>query len=321
MAVSLMGIPVADEPKDSVMWKEADAFMAQMSPTLQPTQRDAIFTAINGNTKKLENVRNARNSKPTYPANVKVTEPAGNLRLYTPTTSTNNTLLIYLHGGGWTIGSLNSCARFCSEVCSRSGISVLAVDYRLSPEYPYPTPLDDCEEAIRFAIKNAARWGCSPNRIMVGGDSSGGNLAISSTLRMNEGNIAGLLLFYPVVKAWNDHTPSWQKYDKGFGLDGDLMEAFNQSYEPSPDRIHNPEISPMSATDKTLKKLPRTLLIAAGRDILACQGKEFIDRITSLGVNATRLEFPSAVHLFITVPGQETAFNEAVKYTVEFLGK
>ena len=95
MAVSLMGIPVADEPKDSVMWKEADAFMAQMSPTLQPTQRDAIFTAINGNTKKLENVRNARNSKPTYPANVKVTEPAGNLRLYTPTTSTNNTLLIY----------------------------------------------------------------------------------------------------------------------------------------------------------------------------------------------------------------------------------
>lgn len=83
MAVSLMGIPVADEPKDSVMWKEADAFMAQMSPTLQPTQRDAIFTAINGNTKKLENVRNARNSKPTYPVNVKVTEPAGNLRLYT----------------------------------------------------------------------------------------------------------------------------------------------------------------------------------------------------------------------------------------------
>ena len=138
---------------------------------------------------------------------------------------------------------------------------------------------------------------------------------------MNEGDIAGLLLFYPVVKAWNDHTPSWQKYNKGFGLDGDLMEAFNQSYEPSPDRIHNPEISPMSATDKTLKKLPRTLLIAAGRDILACQGKEFIDRITSLGVNATRLEFPSAVHLFITVPGQETAFYEAVKHTVEFLGK
>lgn len=72
---------------------------------------------------------------------------------------------------------------------------------------------------------------------------------------------------------------------------------------------------------QNLEKLPRTLLIAAGRDILACQGKEFIDRITSLGVNATRLEFPSAVHLFITVPGQETAFNEAVKYTVEFLGK
>ena len=98
MAVSLMGIPVADEPKDSVMRKEADAFMARMSPTLQPTQRDAIFTAINGNTKKLYNAALVLKITHTYPANVKVTEPAGNLRLYTPTTSTNNTLLIYLHG-------------------------------------------------------------------------------------------------------------------------------------------------------------------------------------------------------------------------------
>lgn len=318
---SLIGLTAANESNDSIMRKEADTFISQMNPKLQPGQRDAIFAAIDGDNSALEAVRHTRNSRPGYPKNVEVTEPCEKMRLYTNTDdkhTRNKPLLIYLHGGGWTIGSLNSCARFCSEVCAQGGISVLAVDYRLAPEHPYPAPLDDCERAIRFAIENARRWGCSAERIVVGGDSSGGNLAIASTMRMKKGDVAGLLLFYPVVKAWNDGSASWQKYGKGFGLDGDLMEAFNQSYI-STYRAHNAEISPFSATDEALSKLPRTLLIAAGRDILADQGNEFIHRIKALGVEATRTEFPWAVHLFITVPGQDTAFREAAKRSIEFI--
>lgn len=322
MAIILIGSLYACESKNSLMRKEADAFLIRMGTELQPGQRDAILEAIDGDNKKLGQIRNARNSQPVYPKNVKVTHPTSKTRLYTNTETGvgNKPLLIYLHGGGWTIGSLNSCARFCGEVCSQGGVSVLAVDYRLAPEHPYPAPLDDCEAAIRLALEKAGEWGCSAKRVIVGGDSSGGNLAIASTLRMEKGDVSGLLLFYPVTKAWNDGSQSWLKYGKGFGLDGDLMEAFNRSYI-LPEQARNAEVSPMCAEDEVLKRLPRTLLIAAGCDILADQGKEFVKRIAALGVDATRIEFSKAVHLFITVPGQDTAFKEAVKETIAYLNR
>lgn len=322
LIAALMGTLPAAVPADSTMRKEADAFIAGMDTRLQPRQRDAIRAAIDGDTRALQQVRNARNARPVYPPCVEVTEPAPHLRLYTPTgaAAADRPLLVYLHGGGWTIGSLNSCARFCGEVCARGSVSVLAVDYRLAPEHPYPAGLDDCERAVRFALEHAAAWGCSPRRVIVGGDSSGGNLAIATALRLDKGDVVGLLLFYPVVKAWNDGSPSWQAYGKGFGLDGDLMEAFNRSYV-TPDGARKAGVSPMLASDEALRTLPRTLLVAAGRDILACQGAEFIDRITALGVEAERIEFAPAVHLFITVPGQDTAFNEAVARAVGFMNK
>lgn len=178
LSVALIGLSVACAPHNSLMRKEADAFLKQMGTELQPKQRDAILAAIDGDGKGLEQIRSARNSRPVYPPNVKVTHPSANTRLYTntETNAVDKPLLIYLHGGGWTIGSLNSCARFCSTVCSQGGASVLAVDYRLSPEHPYPTPLDDCEAAIRLALEKAGDWGCSAKRIILGGDSSGGIL-------------------------------------------------------------------------------------------------------------------------------------------------
>lgn len=307
---------------DSVIKREADAFIKRMGNTLQPGQRDAIIEAIHGNYSALTKVRNARNDKPVYPSNVRVSEPTERLRLYTNIDGNqkDKPLLVYFHGGGWTIGGLNSCARFCSELCSKGGISVLAVDYRLAPEHPYPAPLDDCEEALEVAFRHAESWGCSPRKIFAGGDSSGGNLAVSSTMRIEEGKVAGLLLFYPVVRAWNDGTKSWKKGEKGLGLDGDLMEAFNRSYA-SEEEARTPEVSPILASDESLSRLPRTLLIAAERDILSDQGEEFIERIASLGVAARRIEYPGAVHLFITVPGQPTAFAEAVAQSVRFIGK
>ena len=129
--------------------------------------------------------------------------------------------------------------------------------------------------------------------------------------------LRSLLLFYPVVSAWNEASPSWKTYQKGAALDGSLMEAFNQAYTRG--QAKHPFISPSLCPDSLLSRLPRLLLVAAERDILCDQGKEFTDHVKRLGVTAHREVLPGTVHLFITVPGQDTAFRHAVSLAEDFL--
>lgn len=308
--------PIASVSRsDSVMKSQADAFIASTPADLQSRQCSAVVSAIEGDPAPLERVRKSRNTSPQYSQSLNVRD-FGNYRLYEPVSTEGESLplLIYLHGGGWTFGSLNSCAAFCDAVASSGMIKVLAVDYRLAPEHPYPCALDDCKEAIRYAVGHCRELGIDPERITIGGDSSGGNLAIATALSC-EINVSSLLLFYPVTKAYNDGSHSWKKYAEGYGLDSDLMEAFNRAYLPDgqdPDKL----ASVGDAPDALLERLPRTLLVAAGRDILCDQGREFAARNQE---RVTRVEFSDAVHLFITVPGQMAAFSEAVRLTIGFI--
>ena len=150
----------------------------------------------------------------------------------------------------------------------------------------------------------------------MGGDSSGGNLALATALtdRMR-GRVESLVLFYPVTKAFADGSESWRLYGRGYGLDADIMEAFNRAYTLRTDP-RQPLISIGLASDDSLAKLPRTLIVSAGRDILCDQGRELAER---LGGKATRIVFSDAVHLFITVPGQDEAFSQAVRCAADFV--
>lgn len=324
--VSLFPVPFSAQSfKD-----EADKFLQNMPVGLQDRQRDAIRMAIHGDNTALRKVRNGRNVSLVLNEKIRTTDISSTLRLYELKNETRKKLplLIYLHGGGWTIGSINSCARFCSELAATGKVKVLAVEYCLAPENPYPAGLDDCVAALLFAQQHAVEWGCDSGLISVGGDSSGGNLAIATVLRMiaQKGSVPhSLLLFYPVVSAWNDESASWKENDNGMALNGDLMEEFNRAYcrgmndAICEDEHQNPFVSPSVAPDSLLAELPKTLLIAAERDILRDQGVEFIQHLQSLGVDATRREFSGSVHLFITVIGQESAFWEAVGRSAEFL--
>ena len=226
-------------------------------------------------------------------------------------------LLIYLHGGGWTIGSLNSCGRFCDRMAATGQMKVLAVDYRLAPEHPFPQGLSDCKAAVTYALEHAETLGIDTANISIGGDSSGGNLALATALAPEcHGRIAALLLFYPVTKAFADGSASWNAYGNGYGLDAEIMEAFNASYLVGGADARDHRISPGLAPDSLLQLLPPTLLIAAERDILRDQGKAFARRLPQ---RIRRIEFPGAVHLFITVAGQPTAFGHAVRLASEFL--
>ena len=195
----------------ALMRAEADSFLRSMQPGLQRHQTQAVRQAMAGDVAPLQAVRSARNATATLPENVTACMLTPTLRLYQPARATTKPLplLVYLHGGGWTFGSINSCARFCSAMAATGGMKVLAVDYRLAPEHPYPEGLDDCIEAVQYALTHADSLGIDPARIVVGGDSSGGNLAVATALSPRcSGRLHGLLLFYPVTLAYADGSPS-----------------------------------------------------------------------------------------------------------------
>lgn len=302
------------------MTLEADRFIAAMPEGLQQRQEAAVRQAIDGDSAPLNLIRASRNTAAPLPEGVTATDIDGKYRLYRRSaTDRPKALLIYLHGGGWCFGSINSCSKFCGSLAQTADIAVLAVEYPLAPEHPYPAALECSLEAVNFAIGKAADLGIDPDRISIGGDSAGGNLALVTALRLTGTKaLNSLVLFYPVVKAWNDHSDSWQKYSIGYGLDGSIMEAFNTAYSAGNDP-RQPYISPATAPDSALAQLPPTLIVNAGRDILLDQGSLMHSHLTELGVDSRHHILKGATHLFITVDGQPTAFNTALRLTADFL--
>lgn len=321
--------PVREIP-DSIkeaMLREADDFIDALPDGLQDRQADAIRHALRGQTGELKKLRKSRDTTPVYPQNVEVKDIAAeglNMRLYRPKETTGKLpLLIYLHGGGWTLGSLNSCGKFCSSLASKGNVAVLAVDYPLAPEKPFPSSLDASLKGIRYAFTHAEELGTTPGSISVGGDSAGGNLAIVSAMSLHKDSpelvLKSMVLFYPVVKGYKDGTKSWKKYSKGYGLDARLMDTFVEAYILDWKGVNDPYVSPGDASDAMLESLPPTLIVNAGRDILNDQGREFHERLNKLGKESERVEFPGAVHLFVSYDGQPSAFSTAVDLVDDYL--
>ena len=313
---------------------EALRFIENLPAALQDNQNAAIQTAISGDFTALNEVRNSRNRKPDIPSGVIAKDINEKYRLFTPEEpgEYSRRLLIYLHGGGWCFGSINSCTAFCAELVKTSGISVLAVEYPLAPEHPYPASLNACVDALSYAYRHSDEIGIDPKWISIGGDSAGGNLALSTALRMiytqeqtdrmdvtaDLPKIHSLVLFYPVVKVWNDNSESWKTFNIGYGLDGEIMETFNEAYVGEAD-CRLPLISPFNAAEAHLAQLPPSIIINADHDILRDQGKEMFDKMKAAGVKVKREILSGTTHLFITVPGQPTAFRHAVKSAKDFL--
>ena len=297
---------------------EADNFIANMPSGLQTSQTEAVRAAISGNTKPLQSVRASRNAQPApLPEGVTTRDTAPGMRLFIRSDAEADTpLLVYFHGGGWTFGSINSCTRYCAAMAD-AGVAVLAVDYRLAPEHPYPAALDDCVEAVRMACDSVSAWGCGS--VSAGGDSSGGNLAIATAMRLSAGTLRSLVLFYPVTRAYDDGSPSYGMYGSGYGLDSALMDAFNDAYTCGGADCKNPLISPADAPDSMLSPLPPVMIVGATRDILYDQGVAFARRLETLGVPVSHHAMEDAVHLFITVPGQPSAFGAAVEASANFI--
>ncbi len=227
--------------------------------------------------------------------------PAGEIpaRLYAPAPSPDSGgLLVYYHGGGHVIGDLDSHDSACRFLATHAGVGVLAVDYRLAPEHPYPAAVDDSVAALAWAAENAERLGFDPRRIAVGGDSAGGNLAAVVALAAKVGDApapAFQLLIYPVCD-YVEKRRSYVTFSDGFLLTADDMDWFRDHYLPEPDAAYEWRASPMRAPD--LSGLPPAYVLTAGFDPLRDEGEEYAALLRAAGVPTALRRHEGLLHSF-----------------------
>ena len=234
-------------------------------------------------------------------------------RLYTPDgLAAGSPLLVYLHGGGWVTGSLNSHDTVCRYLADAGRMRVLAVDYRLAPEHPFPAAVHDAAAALGCARRRAGEWGADPEAIALGGDSAGANLAAVTAhlaVRAGERGPDRLLLFYPPCDA-TGRMPSRDLFGTGFLLtDADIV-WFRDHYLPDAAHRADPRASILLADD--LSGLPPTHLVTAGFDPIRDEGETFGRRLAEAGVPVVVRREPDLVHGFVNMIGLSGRCRAAV---------
>jgi acetyl esterase len=225
-------------------------------------------------------------------------------RLYRPT-GVERDVLVWLHGGGWIMSDLDCCDAIARALANRAGCAVLSVDYRLAPEHHYPDPVDDSWSAVTWAVERF-------DRVAIGGESAGGNLAAAVALRARDRgvNLAMQLLVSPVLD-WRPDSAAydaWRQRYAGFaGVDEygagfqDGMRYIWDLYVPDPSQRGEPEASPLRAA--SVAGVAPAMLISAEHDILCEEGEEYADRLRSSGVAVETLSYDGQIHGFFTLLG------------------
>ena len=232
------------------------------------------------------------------------------MRMYRPVKGEVLPALVYFHGGGWTIGDIDTHDVLCRSLAVGARCVVFSVDYRLAPEYPFPAAVDDCFAATRYVADNAAKLKVSS--IAVGGDSAGGNLAAAVALLARDAGgpaLAFQLLIYPATDQ-RMATPSLERNGQGYLLTRDAMQYFRRNYLPNERDWSDWRASPLLA--KSHANLPPAFVITAGYDPLIDEGRAYADRLRAAGAKVEYREFAGMVHGFILFGGVIDTANAAV---------
>jgi acetyl esterase len=207
-------------------------------------------------------------------------------------------VLIWIHGGGWVVGTAAESTVTCQRLAVGAGCIVVNVDYRLAPEHPFPAAPDDCTAVARWVLDHAAELGGDPARVAIGGDSAGGNL---SAVVANE--VPGLvfqLLVYPATDL-TFSSPSIDENGDGYLLTKAAMEWFTGHYLCGADP-KDPRCSPLHADDTAVAAAPPAHVITAEFDPLRDEGEAYAARLTEAGVAATVTRYDGQIHAFFTLP-------------------
>jgi acetyl esterase/lipase len=233
-------------------------------------------------------------------------------RLYLPTVRDNSAaMLVYFHFGGGVIGSLESCQRVSSLVAKEAGAPELSVEYRLAPEFKFPTGLEDCLAAYTWTVDNAARYGAPVGKAAIGGDSMGGHFAaiIAQEMRKTKPPVLQLMI-YPAVDFLSE-TPSMHDFADAWPLTAETVDYFMKQYLPEHVDLADPRISPIRTQD--LRGLAPALIYTAGFDMLQDQGEAYAHRLEEAGVSVSYTCFETLPHGFVAFPTAAPAAETAIR--------
>ncbi|MFJ6194561.1 alpha/beta hydrolase [Micromonospora sp. NPDC092111] len=246
--------------------------------------------------------------------------PAGELRLRVHRPAGDGPLptLVYFFGGGWTLGSVETADGICRRLANATPCQVVTVGYRLAPEHPFPAAVLDCHAATRWLAEHAADFGADPDRLVVGGDSAGGNLAAAVTLLARaEGGprLAGQLLVYPNTDQRADRRPAADQDPLLFNQHS--VDWYRGHYLADPADAADPLASPLLADD--LAGLPPALVVTAEHDPLCGEGERYAQRLREAGVPVRSSRYPGMIHGFFAMPGVFDAGRRAQDEAAAFL--
>ncbi len=241
-------------------------------------------------------------------------------RLYTPIASgaSGVPVLVYFHGGGWVIGDLDTHDTLCRALAASAGCKVVSVDYRLAPEHPFPAAAEDAYAAVKWVAANASAIGVDANRIAVGGDSAGGNLAAVACLMAKEKNGPAIdfqLLLYPVTQI-RARTESRLLHADIPILDSESMEWFENQYLGG-NRASESDFRASPLAAPSFVGLPPAYVLTAGLDPLRDEGRLYAERLAAEGVATQHVYYEDMIHGFLSMSG----VLDTAKLAIDEIGK
>ncbi len=296
-----------------------------LSPTearLQPSASDAVV--------QLEQVKGmvAPDRMPPVGrvAETAMTGPAGEpvrLRVYTPTGDGPFPIVVYFHGGGWVIATLDTYDASCRALCSMAKAVVVSVDYRRAPEHKFPAAPEDCYAAVQYAAGRAAEFGGRPGQVAVAGESAGGNLAaVVCLMAEHRGGAMPVhqVLVYPITDD-NFDTASYRANPDTKPLSGAAMRWFFQQYLTSPAEGANVLVCPLKATDDQLRGLPPATVVTDEIDPLHDDGQAYAAKLKAAGVDVAAQDYAGVTHEFFGMGGVVDGAKDAETFVADRLSR
>ena len=221
------------------------------------------------------------------------------LRAYFPDAATAGPVIVYMHGGGWVIGDLETHNALCTMIAGVTGLRVVAVDYRLAPEHPFPAAHEDCLAATAFVAGSPPELEAPVTGVAVAGDSAGGNLALYVGAKLGAQKLLGQFLIYPAGDCTAPATGSYKSFETGYLLDRKLMDRFIDDYLPNAAQKAHPDVSPL--LHPFPQGVPPAVILTAGLDPLRDQGREIAGHMAAQGVETHYIEAEGLIHGLATM--------------------